>query len=367
MSLLRRALAIAAVVAAPAALTVTAGAASAGSPGAVYVLSNQTSGNQVLVFDRHGDGGLDPAGSYDTLGTGTGGGLGSQGAVVIDDDGRYLYAVNAGSDTITSFRIRPHGLDRVDVVASGGDLPTSLTVHDDVLYVLNAGGPGGINGFRVRHGELDAIAGSAQPLSATGVAPAQVLFSPDGRNLVVTERATNRLDVYDVGRFGRASGPQVVDSAGATPFGFAFDGRDHVVVSEAFGGAADASAVSSYGLDHGELSVVSASVGTTETAACWIAITDNGRFAYAGNAGTASVTGYRIRRDGSLTILDADGKTGSAAAGVTDLAMSANSRFLYGRLGNGTVGGWVIGEDGSLQPLGATPGLPAGAAGIAAT
>jgi 6-phosphogluconolactonase (cycloisomerase 2 family) len=112
--------------------------------------------------------------------------------------------------------------------------------------------------------------------------------------------------------------------------------------------------------------VISAAVPTTETAACWIATTPNGRFAYAGNAGTNSITGYRVSGDGALSILTPDGKTGTAAAGVTDLAISANGRYLYARLGNGTVGGYVVGRDGSLTPLEPVAGLPAGAAGIAA-
>jgi len=202
-------------------------------------------------------------------------------------------------------------------------------------------------------------------LSGAATAPAQVSFSPDGDELLVTERATQRIDVYDVDRAGYADGPTVVASAGVTPFGFGFDNTGHVIVSEAFGGAVDASAVSSYDLADGGLTTVSASVETTETAACWIAVTGNGRFANAGNAG-GSVSGYGVAPDGSLTLLDEDGRTAAPGAGVTDLAVSRDSQFLYGRLGNGTVGAWGIGADGSLADLGPAAGLPAGAAGIAA-
>jgi 6-phosphogluconolactonase len=370
MSLLRRAFAVlVATAAATLALAIASPdvAMAAPSPGAVYVLSNQVSGNAVLVFDRAADGSLTAAGSYATGGAGTGGGLGSQGAVVLDEAGRHLYAVNAGSGTITSFRVRTDGLEWVDTASSGGTTPTSLTVHGDLLYVLNAGGAGSINGLTVHDGDLETLAGSARPLSAAGTAPGQVSFSPDGRQLVVTERATQRIDLFAVDHDGLATGPTVVASAGVTPFGFGFDNQDTLIVSEAFGGAANASAVSSYDLTDGGLDTVSASVPTTETAACWIAVTANGRFAYAGNAGTASVTGYRVSPDGSLSILDADGKTGTAAAGVTDLAVSRDSRHLYGRIGNGTVAAWSIAADGSLVDLGAVPGLPAGAAGIAAS
>jgi 6-phosphogluconolactonase (cycloisomerase 2 family) len=367
MSLSRRAFALVTTpLAALAGLTLAPTAASAQhAPGAVYVLSNQTAGNRVLVFDRAADGSLSPAGSVEAGGTGTGGGLGSQGAIVVDDAGRYVYAVNAGSNTIASFRVHPDGLERVDVVPSGGTMPTSITVHDDVVYVLNAGGDGAIAGFTANKGDLEPLAGSARPLSAAGTAPAQVSFTPAGDRLIVTERATQRIDVYDVDRDGYASGPSVVASSGVTPFGFGFDNKGHVIVSEAFGGAPDGSAVSSYDLADDGLAVVSPSVGTTETAACWIAVTGNGRYAYAGNAG-GSITGYAVSPAGDLAILDADGRTASPGAGTFDLATSRNSQFLYGRLGNGTVAAWAIAADGSLTDLGPAAGLPAGAAGIAA-
>jgi 6-phosphogluconolactonase (cycloisomerase 2 family) len=151
-----------------------------------------------------------------------------------------------------------------------------------------------------------------------------------------------------------------------TPFGFGFDNKGHVIVSEAFGGALDGSAVSSYDVLDGDLHAVSPSVATTETAACWIAVTGNGRFAYAGNAG-GSVSGYAVAPDGSLTLLDEHGRTAAPGTGVLDLAVSRNGQFLYARLGNGSVGAWAIAADGSLADLGPVAGLPAGAAGIAAS
>ena len=366
MSLFRRAsvaLGLAALAAALVAVPVAA--APAPSPGAVYVLSNQTSGNAVIAFDRAADGTLSAAGTYATGGTGTGGGLGSQGAVIVDAAGRHLYAVNAGSSSISSFRIGPSGLSLVDVEPSGGTMPTSLTTHGGTLYALNAGGTGNITGFSVDGGELTPLAGSTRGLSGTATSPAQVSFTPDGTQLIVSERATNLLDVYAVDRNGMASGPTTVASAGPTPFGFGFDNKSHLIVSEAFGGASDASSVSSYRVTDGGLELVTASATTTETAACWIATTGNGKFAYAGNAGTNSISGYRIGNDGALTLLDADGKTATAPAGVTDLATSVDSQSLYARLGDGSVGGWSIAADGSLSPLGSIGGLPRGAAGIA--
>src|SRR5262245_1693055 len=191
MSLSRRALALtalagAAFAAVPLSTSVDAAPRAEGQ-GAVYVLSNQPAGNAVLRFERQRDGSLVQAGSYAAGGTGTGGGLGSQGAVTVDDSGRYLYAVNPGSNSVASFRLRRDGLDLVDVVESGGAMPTSVTVHGNLVYVLNAGDPGSISGFLARHGNLEPLPGSTLPLSASGTAPAQVSFTPDGDRLIVTE------------------------------------------------------------------------------------------------------------------------------------------------------------------------------------
>lgn len=337
-----------------------------GHLGAVYALTNDPAGNAVLVWDRAPDGTLTAAGSYATGGLGSGAGLGSQGAVILAEGGRWLFAVNAGSNEISSFRVRRNGLELVDRVASGGTLPTSLTYHDDLLYVLNAGGTGNITGFRVDDGELKPIRRSTRPLSGDATAPAQVEFSPDGETLVVTERATNQLSVYEVDD-DRPVGPMVYPSSGATPFGFAFARRGVLVVSEA-NGAPGGSAASSYRLSHdGELNLVSGSVATLQGAACWTVVTRNGRFAYTANAASASVSGFSIGRDGSIALLNADGRTGVAGAGAADMALSRNSEYLYVRNGrDSSISAFIIGRDGSLQPIAGATGLPAGTAGLAA-
>lgn len=337
--------------------------------GAVYTLSNAAAGNAVLVFGRNADGSLTPAGSFATLGNGTGAGLGSQGAVTLSDNGDLLFAVNAASNTITSFSVDGTSLTRVSTVPSGGTLPISITVHGDVLYVLNAGGVENITGFSISSsGALTQLAGSSRPLSGAGVGPAQVGFDPSGRYLVVTEKNTNLIDVYAVSDNGYASAPVVNPSAGQTPFGFAFNQHGVLIVSEAFGGAVDASAVSSYTLgSNGSLAAISASVPTTETAACWVAVTSNGKFAYAANTGSASVTGYEVR-NGNLDLLDAGGKTGNTGVTPIDAAVSRNSQFLYTlTAGSHTISAFAVGQnDGSLTTVGGAAGLPIGTIGLAA-
>jgi 6-phosphogluconolactonase (cycloisomerase 2 family) len=339
------------------------------SVGAVFTLSNAAAGNAVIAFSRAADGSLAPAGTFATLGNGTGAGLGSQGAVVLSDDGRFLFAVNAASNSITSFAVERASLSRIGTVSSGGTLPISLTTRGDLLYVLNAGGTENITGFTIASsGALAVLPGSSRPLSGTGVAPAQVGFDPTGQWLVVTEKGTNLIDVYAVGDDGYASPPVVNPSSGQTPFGFAFNQTGDLIVSEAFGGAPNASAVSSYTLGAGGvLSVVSASVPTTETAACWVAVTGNGRFAYATNTGSASVTGFEVRQ-GALAILDADGRTGNTGATPIDAAVSRNSQYLYTLNASArTISALDVRmSDGSLAPVSDVGGLPAGSVGLAA-
>jgi 6-phosphogluconolactonase (cycloisomerase 2 family) len=341
--------------------------AMAHSPGAVYTLTNSPAGNAVKVFHREGDGSLTAGGEFPTGGTGTGGGLGNQGAVVLD--GERLFAVNPGSDSISALEVKKGALQLVDTIGSGGDQPISLTLDDGLLYVLNAGGAGNITGFTLAHsGDLSPLADSTRPLSGSATGPAQVSFDPEGELLVVTEKNTNLIDTYEVGDDGRASGPSPHPSSGATPFGFAFDKRDHLIVSEAFGGAPDQSAVSSYDVDDGDFEPITESAGTTETAACWIMVTKNGRFAYTTNTGSGSISGYRVSHDGELRLLDADGRTGATGAGPIDMALGRNGRFLYSlNSGDNTISGFRVEADGSLTPIGVATGLLSGATGLAAS
>jgi 6-phosphogluconolactonase (cycloisomerase 2 family) len=342
----------------------------AGGPGALYTLTNAVGGNAVLAFDRSADGTLAAPTAYATGGTGTGGGLGNQGAVILSRDGRWLAAVDAGSNEVTLFRVHPRGLSLASRAPSGGVRPISVTLRGNLLYVLNNGSPANITGFRVSpSGELAPLAGSTRPLSEPAPNASQVEFSPDGSRLVVTEKATNRLLTYPVGGDGIAGAPSMRASVGQTPFGFGFTQQGLLLVSEAFGGAPDASAVSSYRPAGGlAYEVASASVGTTETAACWIVVSQNGRFAYTTNTGSGTISGYAIAGDGSLTLLDADGRTGvtGAGSGPIDAGISGGGRFLYSLNGaNGTISGFAVGGDGSLSPLATVPGLPAGANGLA--
>src|SRR5512132_191802 len=283
MTSMRRAVLGAAI--AVAALAAAAGPASASPANAVYTSTNSAVGNRVLAFDRTGNGSLKPDGSFSTGGTGTGAGLGSQGAVALSRAGHLLYVVNAGSDSITTFAAGPHGLRSLASTPSGGNQPISLTVRRDLLYALNAGS-GTISAFSgARDGRLQPLSGSTTPIAGSG--PAQVQFSNDGGVLVVTDKDTNTIDTFEVGADGQPRPAQSQPSNGQTPFGFDFDRRGLLIVSEAFGGAPAASTLSSYSLSSsGLLSAISASVPDNQSAACWVEVTGDGRFAYTTNTGS---------------------------------------------------------------------------------
>jgi 6-phosphogluconolactonase len=341
-------------------------AASGPHTGTVYTLSNAVSGNAVVAYSRAGDGSLTPLGTFPTGGLGSGAGLGSQGTVTLSNDGRILLAVDPGSDELTAFRVRPDGrLSFADRISSGGDHPISAAIRGDLVYVVNDGGAGNIAGFRIDgRGDLTAIDGSVQPLSSGASAPAEIAFAGHGRVLVVTEKATNRITTYALGPRGRAGSPTWITSAGETPYGFDVDPRGRLIVSEAAGGAPDASTVSSYGLTRHGIQVLDGPVATTETAACWVVVTGDGRFAYAANTGSGTITGFSIARDGDLHILDADGATGVSGGAPSDLSLSAGSRFLYVRTGD-SIHAFRVAWNGSLADLGATTVQP-GIVGLAA-
>jgi 6-phosphogluconolactonase len=336
----------------------------------VFTSSNSPAGNQLLVY-AHGASGLSLVASADTGGLGTGAGLGSQGAVNLSRDGRYVFVVNAASNTISTFRLAHSGPQLVSTVDSGGLNPISSTEHEGIVYVLNDGGAGNIAGFRNLQGQLHAIAGATRPLSvAGGAAPAQVGFSADGDALVVTEKGTNVLTSYRVGADGRAGAPIVTASPGQTPFGFAFNRRNHLVVAEAWGGAAGASTVSSYRFAEAAPAtplVTSAAVPDTQGAACWTAVTPNSRYAYIANTGSTSISSYSVGKGGQLALIRAVAGSTGVGSRPADNAVSGDGRHLYVRNGGTlTISSFEIQANGSLVDSGVTSGLPSSAVGLAA-
>ena len=334
-------------------------------PATLYTETNSASGNQVQVYESTPDGIPTLVTEVATGGLGSGTGLGSQGALALSSDHGFLFAVNAGSNDVSSFEVGPDGLRLVSRVSSGGTAPISLSAHGDLLYVLNSGGNGNIAGFHIRHdGSLHAISGSSQPLSSAVSGPAQVGFDRDGDTLVVTEKNANKIVTYHV-TDGRAGEPEVHASHGTTPFGFAFDRRDDLLVSEAFGGKADEAALSSYDFDDGKLSLESGSVSSEQTAACWVVTALHGRFAYVTNTGSGTITGYQVAHDGMLARLTGNGITGITGGGPTDATADRDGDTLFVLSPSiGQIVTFHVQRDGSLTRLGIASGVAATAAGL---
>jgi 6-phosphogluconolactonase (cycloisomerase 2 family) len=219
-------------------------------------------------------------------------------------------------------------------------------------------------------GTLSPLPGSSRLLGAANTAPAQIGFSPDGRFLIVTEKATNFVDAFPLAADGYAGPPVWNPSVGQTPFAFDFGKRSQLFVSEAFGGAGDAGAVSAYHLEpDGSLQVIDPSVLNTETAPCWLIVTQGGRYVFTTNTPDDSLSAYAIDREGFLSLLDEDGRSGEPGLGTRplDMDLSNDGRFLYTlNIGDDTISTFRVMPDGSLEHLGAIGGVPDGANGLAA-
>ncbi|MGI1660498.1 MAG: lactonase family protein [Desulfitobacterium sp.] len=336
----------------------------------VYMMTNMPVINEIVAFCRDINGLLTFMGSYPTGGSGTGARevsaattndgtdpLASKGAISLSRDGRFLFAVNAGSNSISSFIITDGGeLVLADVKPSGGAQPNGLDVFGDLLYVSNVGNvannfASNINGLRIHtDGRLTHIAGSAHSLSTFNAQPAGLAFTPDGSKIVVSEYTTNRLSVFKVNRNGTLTGPVINDSYGMGPFGSYFLSSGILLVTEE-----GSNALSSYSVsNNGILNVISGSVPTGQKATCWVITTKNERFAYATNTLSGTISTYRIDNRGVLTVI---GNTTSTPAGAAtglpiDVGVSKDGCNFYTLNGNqGTISVFHIKNDGSLVRL----------------
>jgi 6-phosphogluconolactonase len=338
--------------------------------GAVFTMSNAVSGNTVIAYTIGPEGQLTAAGSFSTGGTGTGASLADQGALALTADHQFLFVVNAGDNTLSVFAVhypdfRSPILNLVDVVGSQGVQPVSLTVHGPFVYALDAGNattPGNIAGFFLTPwGQLYPIPGSSQPLSTSApTGPAEIAFNPAGTVLVVTEKSTSLIDTYPMDFWGAAQAPVVTPSNGSTPYGFAFDERGTLIVSDAGPGA-----LSSYSVArNGQLAVVSGTVPDGQLAPCWVAI--SGSYAFTTNAHSNTISTYQVGGDGALSLASAVAATTGAAD--TDLATggSHGQYLLVYDAGAGEIQEFQIGRGGSLTSVDNASSLPATAEGLAA-
>jgi len=340
--------------------------------GAVYVMSNKAHNNSVLVFQRATDGSLSLVQEAFTMGAGTGVTLDplmSQGALSLCADGKVLLAVNPASGDLTAFNVTATGLEFASIVPSGGAFPVSATCNSrGVVYVLNQLGIANISGFKLLDaGQLQPISLSTRDLAGGPLAlPAQVSFTPDGTQLLVTEKGTNILDLFGVRDDGRTNGPAIEQSSGRTPFGFAFGPAGSVVISEVENRLPLKATVSSYQLAGSPIGLesVSPAVPNNQSGACWVAIT--GTTAWVVNTGSATISAYQVDADGSLTLVDADAAFTGDATSPIDLDASDDGQFLYVlKSATGEIAAYQINGT-SLTPVFTKRGLPLSIQGIVA-
>jgi 6-phosphogluconolactonase (cycloisomerase 2 family) len=342
----------------------------------VFVQTNEPTGNNVVVYDRASGGVLTRAGTYATGGNGgvaTPGTesdhLGSQGSLVYDAADRLVIAVNAGSDSISTLSVHGDRLHLEGVIPSGGQFPASVAVDGKLVYVLNAGGTGIVQGFRIAGDRLASIPGSARTLGLANTtppfflsSPGQVGFTPDGRQLLVTTKASsNVIDAFAVGPNGRLSASPVANpSATPVPFAFTFTPNGRLADGEA-----GASSVSTYVVQADGTLADPKSQPDGQVALCWI--TRVGQYYYVSNTGSNTISGYTIAADGQPSLVGATGVVASTEPGPIDSTSPPGTSFLYAETGGGTVDEFSVNGDGTLTSLGVVGGLPVGIEGIAST
>lgn len=352
--------------------------------GLVYAMTNDSAGNEILVYYRNRSGGLRKLRGGRVSTGGTGGSvtdavdpLGSQASLIYDEMHDMLFAVNAGSDTVTGFDTSLVGLPFTwnrKIAASGGNIPVSLAVLEDKLFVLNAGGTGSVATIEIGpHGGLtliDSFDLGLAPQATTPpfdqvMAPGQIGVDALARQLIVTYGGGQAVLTIALDDDGLPAGPVVsTPSPGVVPFAFDVTPYGSILVAEAGSGA-----VSAYDPSVGgaPLRLVAAMVATNQVATCWIVVHPGG-YAYVTNTGSDTLSQYQYTRTGGLALVEAIAATATGAP--TDMTIADGGSFIYTlNAASGEISGFAVDADsGALTLVETESGLPAGAGiqGIAA-
>ena len=359
-------------------LSLFGGTATAGTPAAspivghAYVDDNASGVNTVAAFDRHADGSLTPipGSPFPIGGAGLGAGLGSQGAIQVSPNGRFLLAVDAGSNQISVLRLTHRGIPEPvgEPVSSGGVQPVSVAINrSGLVYVANVGN-GGSNytGFRLTGaGRLIPLPHSTFPVPE-GSGVGAVLFNSTGDRLVGTRDNPSLIDSFTISRDGTlvpAKGsPFTGQGLGQIGAEFRPTNPSELYVSNAHNGPG-LGTVSAFRVSHtGVLSSIGDSpVPNAQTAPCWVEISHDGRYLFAVNTGSANLSSYAIGRDGSLSLIGTTAFTNGA--GAVDARLSPDGRFLFVTGGRGLVVSGFAVHGGDVTELPSSPtALPAGTA-----
>ena len=281
------------------------------------------------------------------------------------DNGDELLAVNAGSDTVSVFAVFGPYLHLIQQVPTNGDFPVSISVHNTLVAVLNAGGTGSVTEYQLQWGRLVGT-GVTRSLGLSNTTPPNFLagagevgYSPNGKFLVVTTKgSTSSYEVFTVGFNGTLSAtPTVTTATNAVPFAFNFDALGHLVAVEASNSSLSTYAINS----NGSLSPLG-TVSESGKALCWVA-TAQGYF-FGSNAGSGTVSSFSVSAAGAPALLSQTAAT--THPGTTDSAASPDGQFLYVESGgSGALDAFAVNADGTLTPLETLWNLPKPYEGIA--
>lgn len=323
------------------------------SGGAVFVQTNDPTGNSIDAYHRNGDGTITFLKSYPTGGLGgreLGAGsdpIATQGSLRLDDG--LLLAVNPGSNSVSAFAVSGDTLALTQVVSSDGPFPASIATNGSLVYVLDAGGAGFVSGYRLEGGKLHPIEGSTRTLGlANGnppfflSSPAQVGFTPDGSHLIVTTKTNSTVDVFSVARDGRLSAAPTTNPAAPVPFAWVFDSAGRMVLNFAGSSSLETFTVN----DDNTITPVSAPVSDTQAALCWV--TPAAGYLYTSNTGSGDVSQFQVLGNGTVVLVNP-----IAASGIPGAIDSASAGgFLYVEAGlQSSVHAFAIGAGGALTPI----------------
>lgn len=350
--------------------------------GAVFAMTNIAFRNEIVVFSRAANGTLTAVDRVQTGGSGKGDDFDTRGGLTLSDDHRFLYACNAGSNEISVFAVDGTRLTLIQKIFSEGVVPESLTLHGNLLYVLNGSvADNSITGFTVAgDGRLTPLSNSKQALSSPIAVPGDLQFSPDGRVLVATLKSAQVdvnpgpyvIDTFTVGQDGRPSAAIPQKSYGRRPFSTAFSNNGRLLVVDSGNPFPQEGAISTYNLNstNGDLDVITQSEHNRQTDSCWVVLSKDQRYAYTSNFASGTVSSFRFRRNGNVELINGTAADLGATTEPTDIRISEDGRYFYVLLrGTGEVAAFRIENDGGLEPLGrVSGGLPAntGASGLAA-
>ncbi len=338
---------------------------------ALFVETDAPGGNSVLSYTRGTDGTLSYVATYATGGVGAAAAssvadpLASQGGLALTDHGDELLAVNAGSDTVSVFSVFGPYLRLIQQVPTNGSFPVSISVHDNLVAILNAGGTGSVTQYQLQWGRLVGV-GQTRSLGLANTTPpnflagaGQVGYSPNGQFLIVTTKgSTSSYEVFSVATNGSLSSTaKVTTAANAVPFAFNFDAHGNLVAVEASN-----SSVSTYTINaDGSLSLIG-SVSESGKALCWIASAQG--YFFGSNAGSGTVSSFSESTTGVPALLNLTAAT--THPGTTDSAASPDGQFLYVESGGaGALDAFGVNANGTLTPLETLWNLPKPYEGIA--